>query len=111
MSYSIVISLSKKQLSLLRNNMVIKKYPIAIGKKQTPTPTGNYTVINKVPDPGGVFGDYWLGLSAPRYGIHGNNNPSSIGKEISLGCIRMRNPDVLELATFIRVGASVTIYH
>lgn len=109
MSYSISISLSKKQLSLLYHKKVIKKYPIAIGKKQTPTPTGTFTIINKAPRPGGVFGDYWLGLSAPKYGIHGNNNPASIGKEVSLGCIRMYNPDVVELAKYTRIGTPVVI--
>ncbi|RNC28592.1 MAG: putative L,D-transpeptidase YkuD [Candidatus Dichloromethanomonas elyunquensis] len=111
MPYSIFISLSKKQLFLLRDRTVIKKYPIAIGKKQTPTPTGTYTVVNKVPRPGGIFGVYWLGLSAPEYGIHGNNNTASIGKEISSGCIRMYNDDVVELAGYISIGAAVTIRH
>lgn len=110
MTYSIVISLSKKQLSLLRDGRSIKSYPIAIGKKQTPTPTGSFSIINKVPHPGGVFGVYWLGF-LPHYGIHGNNNPSSIGKEISGGCIRMHNQDVTELASYVTVGTPVRITH
>lgn len=109
MPYSIVISLSQKRLYLLQNQSVIKKYPIAIGKRQTPTPTGTYTVVSKIPDPGGVFGVYWLGLSAPKYGIHGNNNQASIGQEISKGCIRMHNNDVLELSRLIPIGTAVTI--
>jgi lipoprotein-anchoring transpeptidase ErfK/SrfK len=109
MTYSLVLSLNKKQLFLLRNNTVIRNYPIAIGKKETPTPTGHYSIVNKVPEPGGVFGAFWLGLSNPHYGIHGTNNPSSIGKEISGGCIRMHNKDVKELANLISVGTSVRI--
>lgn len=109
MAYSLVLSLNKKQLSLLRNNTVIKSYPIAIGKKQTPTPTGQYSIVNKVPNPGGVFGAWWFGLSIPKYGIHGTNNAGSIGKEVSLGCIRMHNKDVQELANYVSVGTPVRI--
>ena len=109
MAYSLVLSLSKRQLSLLKNNTVIRNYPIAIGKSQTPTPTGHYTVVNRVPEPGGVFGAWWFGLSIPQYGIHGTSNPNSIGKEVSLGCIRMHNKDVRELASYVSVGTPVTI--
>lgn len=110
MAYSIVISLSRKQLSLRKDGAVIRNFPIAIGKKQTPTPTGNFSIVNKVPQPGGVFGIYWLGF-LPHYGIHGTNNSSSIGKEISGGCIRMHNKDVRELANLVPIGTPVRINH
>ena len=109
MAYSIVVSLKRKQLSLLRENKEIKKYNIAVGKKETPTSPGYFTIINKVPDPGGVYGAFWMGLSKPHYGIHGTNNPASIGKEVSLGCIRMHNKDILELSKMVTVGTSVII--
>lgn len=62
-------------------------------------------------NPGGPFGTRWLGLSAPYgdYGIHGTNNPSSIGKSVSNGCIRMFNNDVIELSNLVPIGTSVTI--
>ncbi len=109
MSYSIVVSLKRKQLSLIRDNKEIKKYSIAIGRKESPTSPGYFTIINKVPDPGGVYGAFWMGLSKPHYGIHGTNNPASIGKEVSLGCIRMNNIDILELSKMVTVGTSVII--
>lgn len=108
MSYSIAVSLARKRLSLLKNGTTVKSYPVAVGKKQTPTPTGQYTIINKSPNPGGPYGAYWLGFY-PHYGIHGTNNPSSIGKEISAGCIRMHNKDIRELAGFVSVGTPVII--
>ncbi len=111
MYYSLNLSLSRKRLTLYRNGVAIKSYPVAIGKKSTPTPTGQFSVVNKAPNPGGVFGAYWLGLSATGYGIHGTNNPASIGKEISNGCIRMHNRDVLELEKHVKVGTPVTIRH
>lgn len=109
MVYSVQISLSNKRLSLLRGASVIKGFPIAIGKKQTPTPTGYFTIINRVPHPGGVYGVLWLGLSKPGYGIHGTNSTASIGNEISKGCIRMHNKDVQELAKYVSLGTPVRI--
>lgn len=51
-----------------------------------------------------------MGLSKPHYGIHGTNNPSSIGKNVSHGCIRMYNRDVLELASKVPIGTKVVIH-
>ena len=73
------------------------------------TPTGNYIIINKAPNPGGPFGTMWMSISKIHYGIHGTNDPSSIGKYVSKGCIRMHNRDVEELAKTIPIGTSVTI--
>ncbi|MGI6448794.1 MAG: L,D-transpeptidase [Desulfitobacteriia bacterium] len=109
MAYSLVISLSKRQLSLLKDGSLIRNYPVAVGKKQTPTPTGTFTIVNKARQPGGAYGAFWLGLSRPHYGIHGTNNPSSIGKAISNGCIRMYNNDIKELAALVPVGTTVRI--
>lgn len=83
------VSTTKHQLTLYEDNSLIKTYPIATGKILTQTPFGTYTIINKQPNPGGPFGVMWMGLSRPHYGIHGTNNPSSIGKSVSHVCIRM----------------------
>lgn len=105
----IIVDLSDRQLHLLRDNVVIRSYPVAIGAMVTQTPTGEFTIINKAPNPGGPFGAYWLGLSEPSYGIHGTNNPASIGQMVSKGCIRMYNQDVVDLANQVSVGTRVTI--
>ena len=99
--YRIIVDLSDFQLHLLDGDIVVHTYPIAIGKMATQTPSGQYTIINKQPNPGGPFGAYWLGLSKPHYGIHGTNDPSSIGRSVSHGCIRMYNEDVTQLDTVI----------
>lgn len=109
MAHSIQVSLSKRRLTLLENTQVIKTYPVGIGKMLTATPTGSFTIINKVPRPGGPYGAMWLGLNKPHYGIHGTNDPSSIGHQVSLGCIRMFNQDVLELARLVSIGTRVKI--
>lgn len=110
MTYWIDVSTTKRQLTLYNGSHVIKRYPVGIGKILTPTPTGNYTIINKDPHPGGPFGAMWMGLSRPHYGIHGTNNPSSIGKYVSHGCIRMYNQDVLELSRIVPIGTNVYIH-
>lgn len=105
--YRIIVDLSDRKLYLLDGDTVVKAYPVGIGTIATASPTGRYTIINKAPNPGGPFGAFWLGLSRPHYGIHGTNDPSSIGKRVSHGCIRMYNEDVVELAGMVPVGTEV----
>ncbi|KQB76707.1 hypothetical protein AK964_21985, partial [Clostridium butyricum] len=83
----------------------------AVGKPSTPTPKGTFKIINRAVNPGGPFGARWLGLNIPYgdYGIHGTNNPSSIGKSVSNGCIRMFNNQVIELSNLVPIGTTVTI--
>ena len=104
------ISTRKHRLRLYNGQHLIKTYPIAVGKMVTSTPLGKYKIINKQLNPGGPFGKFWMGLSKPHYGIHGTNNPSSIGKNVSHGCIRMYNKDVLDLASRVLLGTTVYIH-
>ncbi|OPY58685.1 MAG: putative L,D-transpeptidase YkuD [Pelotomaculum sp. PtaU1.Bin035] len=107
----ISINLTTRQLSFYEGDRLIKTYPVGVGKPSTPTPTGDFTVISKVMYPGGVLGSRWMGLSIPKgnYGIHGTNNPSSIGGYVSNGCIRMYNQDVEELFPKVVIGLPVNI--
>ena len=104
------ISIGKRELRLYDGKRVLKKYPIGVGRMVTATPVGTYKIINKQLNPGGPFGAYWMGLSRPHYGIHGTNDPSSIGKAVSAGCIRMHNEDVLELSQLVLYGTTVKIH-
>ncbi|MFQ3544204.1 L,D-transpeptidase family protein [Halobacillus rhizosphaerae] len=108
--YKIDISLNQRKLRLYSNGALQKEYPIAVGKMLSTTPVGTYIIVNKAPNPGGPFGTMWMSLSKQHYGIHGTNNPSSIGKAVSHGCIRMYNHDVEELARIIPLGTPVTIH-
>lgn len=108
-NYRIVIYPARRLLELYHGAQRIRAYPIAVGKKSTPTPLGHYTIATKTVSPGGVFGSRWLGLSIPHYGIHGTNNPSSIGQAVSKGCIRMHNHDVENLFQLVQIGTPVTI--
>ena len=107
----------------------VRTYPIAIGQPQYPTPTGNFSVIQKQvnptwfpPDspwaaglepvpPGGSnpLGTRWIGTSAPAIGMHGTPNPSSIGSMASHGCVRMYMGDVENLYRRVAIGTPVFI--
>ena len=108
-SHRINVSISNRTLTLLQSGSVVKTYPIAVGRMLFGTPVGEYVIINKAPNPGGPFGTMWMSLSKKHYGIHGTNDPSSIGKAVSRGCIRMHNADVEELARKIPIGTRVVI--
>lgn len=103
------INIQAKTLSVYRKGVIIKEYPIATGKADTPTPLGIFTIINKQLDPGGPYGTRWLGLSVKGYGIHGTNDPPSIGTAASNGCIRMFNSDIEELFDITNTGTVVRI--
>jgi L,D-transpeptidase ErfK/SrfK len=107
--YKIRISLGKRKLNLYKNGKLIKQFLIGIGKILTKTPLGEYVIVNREPNPGGPFGVMWLSLSRKGYGIHGTNKPSSIGKAVSHGCVRMYNNDVLQLAKIVPNGTKVII--
>lgn len=108
--YTIDVSINNRRLILLKDGVQQKQYPISVGRMLHDTPSGNFIVINKAPNPGGPFGTMWMSLSKEHYGIHGTNDPSSIGHAVSRGCIRMQNHDVEELASIIPIGTPVLIH-
>lgn len=124
--YYIEINKSKNTLSLFNNKNLVRTFQVATGKNTNLTPEGTFKIVNKINNPwyspkgipGGEpqnpLGIRWLGLSVPntggtKYGIHGTNDPSSIGKYVSLGCIRMNNKDVEWLYDYVPVGTVVII--
>lgn len=109
----IIINKSSNTLYFLNNGKIKESYPVATGKTSKSTPDGKHKVITKYKNPswGGAstsepiaagapnnpLGKRWIGISyggGGQYGMHGNSNHSSIGRYVSLGCIRMFNPDV-----------------
>ncbi|WP_134682665.1 L,D-transpeptidase family protein [Brevibacillus migulae] len=108
---AILVDPVRNELIVLINQKPYKKYPIALGKPQTPTPVGELHVINKYKNWGRGFGTRWIGLNVPwgTYGIHGTNRPHSIGKDVSHGCIRMLNRHVEEIYELVDVGTKVMI--
>lgn len=109
MTYRIVINRDERKLYLYDGGRLVKEYPVGLGRSGLETPLGQWKIVNKQYNPGGPFGTRWMGLSIPGYGIHGTNNPSSIGSYVSHGCIRMHNKDVEELFNKVPIGTLVTI--
>ncbi len=110
-SVHIEIDLLRRELDFYQGQILVRTYPVAIGKPSTPSPIGEWSIINKkILNYESVFGSRWMGLSNPGYGIHGTNNPSSIGKAVSNGCIRMYNHHVEELFSQVSIGTKVIIY-
>ncbi|MCL6453779.1 MAG: peptidoglycan-binding protein [Alicyclobacillus sp.] len=109
--FHITVDTVRNILALYDNGRLRATYPVATGKPSTPTPVGDWVIIEKVPNPGGPFGADWMRLSVPNggYGIHGNDDPSSIGQSVSHGCVRMRNADVVKVYNLIPLGTPVTI--
>ena len=118
----IVVSLADRKLALVEDGAVKKIYPVAVGKATTPSPTGSFTIANRVtnptyynpgqvvePGPQNPLGTRWIGLNQKGYGIHGTNAPKSIGKAASHGCIRMAKKDLEELFEMVRPGDVVEI--
>ncbi|MEG0872889.1 MAG: L,D-transpeptidase family protein [Clostridium sp.] len=107
----IIIKTSNNKMAYYQDGKLIKECTVATGSKSSPTPKGQFKIVNKIinrpyykqkipgGDPRNPLGNRWLGLEVGKtygttYAIHGNNNENSIGKNISEGCIRMHNKDV-----------------
>jgi L,D-transpeptidase ErfK/SrfK len=107
----IVIDINKRTLTVYSQGAIYKEYPVAIGKAKTPSPVGEWRIVNKSLSWGGGFGTRWMGLNVPWgiYGIHGTNKPWSIGRQASAGCFRMYNRDVEEIYPWIPHGTPVIV--
>jgi len=119
----IVVSIPDRKLAVVENDEVVQVFDVAVGAPVSPSPTGTFTIINRVADPtyyhsGTVIapgprnpiGTRWIGLSQKGYGIHGTDEPSSIGYARSHGCIRLRNADVERLFERVRPGDVVELH-
>ena len=118
----IVVDVSKRTLTLYRSGRVVLRATVAVGAAATPTPTGRYYVNQRlVPDsPNGPYGPAAIGVSAYSnvltgwvqggpIGIHGTNEPWSIGRAVSNGCIRLPNATLVRLFRLAVAGTPVTI--
>ena len=118
----IVVSLEDHKLALVEDGQVKRVYTVAVGKPSTPSPVGTFTIERRVanptyqhngkivlPGPRNPVGTRWMGLSEHGYGIHGTNEPDSIGKAASHGCIRLGRTDLEELYSLVAVGDTVEL--
>ncbi|MDD2202394.1 MAG: peptidoglycan-binding protein [Firmicutes bacterium] len=107
---ALLIDTSNLTITLLEDGLPLKQYRVGIGKPATPTPVGQFKVVDKAAWAGG-FGTRWMGLNVPwgKYGIHGTNKPWTVSQRKSGGCIRMLNRDIEELYPMVPVGTPVVI--
>jgi lipoprotein-anchoring transpeptidase ErfK/SrfK len=126
----IVINRSLNRLTLYHGARFVRAFPVATGQAIYPTPQGTFHIVVKwknpwwyppvqddwarglkpvPPGPNNPLGTRWMGLSAPGVGIHGTDEPTSIGYSASHGCIRMQVPDAEWLFNQVDVGTTVHI--
>jgi uncharacterized protein YgiM (DUF1202 family) len=123
--YQIEVNKSTNTLYLYKDGTLEKTYRVATGRTKELTPEGTFTMVVKINKPGwknipggdpkNPLGDKWMGISVNEdngrtYGIHGTNQPESIGSHASSGCVRMKNEDVNELYNIVPEGTPVWIH-
>jgi len=124
----IVIDKSLNRLYVFESGRIAARFDVATGRDPSFTPEGRFTVINRTDAPGeSRYGPRWLGLSVPewadrrepaadprapaghKYGIHGTDEPWTIGGHHSGGCVRLRNEDIIRLYEMAPAGTVVEI--
>jgi len=121
-SRRIVVSVSDRKLALLENDILVKTYIVSVGATVSPSPTGTFHIVNRIPkatyyhrhvvipaSDRSPIGTRWIGLNKKGYGIHGTNEPRSIGRARSHGCIRLGNRDAEDFFERVQVGDVVEI--
>lgn len=120
--FSIRVDKSDNVLILELGSRPVKRYRVATGTDNG-TPVGTFTIVNKLENPTwfyagavvppespeNILGTRWLGFDHKGYGIHGTTLPDSIGKQETLGCVRMLNQEVEEIYDMVPVGTKVTV--
>jgi lipoprotein-anchoring transpeptidase ErfK/SrfK len=122
------VDLNRRRVFVYRGKTRIKSYPIAVGRANWKTPTGNFQVLQVLENPiwinpftgkaipaghpNNPLGDYWIGFwtnGRNWIGFHGTPNPESVGKAVSHGCLRMHNQDIKELFHLVSLGTPLTV--
>ncbi len=117
----IIINTRKNTLRYYTNGSLCRSYSCATGASGTSTPQGKFQIFEKLKNrpyyklniPGGApnnpLGPRWMQFKSGGYAIHGTNTESSIGNNVSHGCVRMHNADVLELYDLVPIGTTVIV--
>jgi lipoprotein-anchoring transpeptidase ErfK/SrfK len=119
----IIVSIPDRRLVVIENAKVIGRFDVAVGRPSSPSPVGTFTIVTRIDHPtyyapGKVIppgarnplGTRWLGLSVKGFGIHGTDEPRSIGHARSHGCIRLRNHDIEALFDMVGAGDTVELH-
>lgn len=128
----VVINIPSRTLWVYSGDRIIRYFPVGVGRVGYMTPLGKFSVIRKVLDPGwenpylptgkvrlapgedNPLGTRWMGFyqkEGGEYGLHGTDNPGSVGKFSSHGCVRMKVPDAEALFDMVDVGTPVEVVY
>ena len=121
--YRVHVDISSHQLTLLNVGRPVFHAPVAVGAQSTPTPRGTFylTALLRPPAQDGAYGPYAFGLSGyspvlrsfaggpGEIGLHGTDDPASIGHSVTHGCIRVHNNVITMLATRLPLGTPVVV--
>jgi lipoprotein-anchoring transpeptidase ErfK/SrfK len=132
---AVKVDTKTNRLGVFEAEKLIAAYPVTIGSAHNTSPVGEWKVrgVSKLPTfrydkemlehgersgnfymlppgPRNPVGVMWIALNKKGIGIHGTNDPGSIGRAVSHGCIRLANWDVVRLATKIKTGDNVSIH-
>lgn len=132
--YNLRVSTVDKLVEIREGTRLVASFPVTPGSEKLPTPKGSWVVRSKVffpefrwdeamlntgkrseqfyvlpPGPNNPVGVMWMGLSKDGIGLHGTNNPNTIGRAASHGCVRLANWDAVRVAAFVEKGTHVLI--
>ncbi len=121
--WRLIAQLRQHRLLLLHGGRLVRWMRIATGARATPTPRGRFFIseLLRQPQAGGVYGPWVFALSGfsrvitrfrggdGEIGLHGTDAPWLLGRDVSHGCVRMANRDVIALARVLPLGTPVDI--
>ncbi len=132
--YNLRVSTVDKLVEIREGTRLVASFPVTPGSDNLPTPKGSWVIRSKVyfpefrwdeamlntgkrseqfhvlpPGPNNPVGVMWMGISKDGIGLHGTNNPNTIGRASSHGCIRLANWDAVRLAAYVEKGTYVLI--
>ena len=117
----IIINSRRNTLRYYVSGKLVRSYSCATGAGGTPTPQGKFSIFEKLENrpyykagikggaPNNPLGPRWMQFKSGGYAIHGTNVDSSIGNNVSHGCVRMHNQDVIELYSMVPYGTTVIV--
>ncbi len=122
-NFRILVDLDEFRLSVFDHEALIFETVVGVARENAPTPQGRYytTELLRPLSPHSVYGDYAYGLSgfsdvftefaggAGQLGIHGTNDPDTIGTNVSSGCVRLRNEDISHLVEVVGLPTGVPV--
>ena len=131
---SVKVDVKTNMLEVFEGDKIVAAYPVSVGSKQTATPIGDWKVrgVAKLPTfrwdermlkhgerskhfyllkpgPNNPVGVVWIALNKRGIGIHGSDEPDTIGHAASHGCIRLANWDIVRLAERVKPGTDVSV--